>query len=192
MLSGDLNAAALSNDATSLTLQGGYSGNAAGFKLSSLLKLTDVSAHKPRMNLLHFVAQQLEQKNPRLLKVADDFDSLTDAAAHSVETITTEVTQLKEGVKSVEAQLEQLEEGDFRQQITDFLDVSAHACARTPRDVIIAVMIVMMMMITRCWSKVTHGVEASVFHSLPAHDNNDCCLSSSIVTLEMCPHNALN
>ena len=88
------------------------------------------------MNLLHFVAQQLEQKNPKLLKVADDFDSLTDAAAHSVETITTEVTQLKEGVKSVEAQLEQLEEGDFRQQITDFLDVSAHALARTPRDVI--------------------------------------------------------
>jgi len=36
--------------------QGGYAGNAAGFKLDSLLKLTDIRANKPNMNLLHYVA----------------------------------------------------------------------------------------------------------------------------------------
>lgn len=36
--------------------QGGYSGNAAGFRISSLLKLADTKANKPGMNLLHFVA----------------------------------------------------------------------------------------------------------------------------------------
>lgn len=36
--------------------QGGYAGNAVGFKLSSLLSLADTKANKPGMNLLHFVA----------------------------------------------------------------------------------------------------------------------------------------
>lgn len=36
--------------------QGGYAGNAAGYRISSLLKLADTKANKPGMNLLHFVA----------------------------------------------------------------------------------------------------------------------------------------
>lgn len=36
--------------------QGGYAGNAAGFRISSLLKLADTKANKPGMNLLHYVA----------------------------------------------------------------------------------------------------------------------------------------
>lgn len=36
--------------------QGGYAGNAAGVKLSSLQKLTDIRANKPGMNLIHYVA----------------------------------------------------------------------------------------------------------------------------------------
>lgn len=39
-----------------LCFQGGYAGNAAGFRISSLLKLADTKANKPGMNLLHFVA----------------------------------------------------------------------------------------------------------------------------------------
>jgi len=37
-------------------LQGGYAGNAAGVKLSSLQKLTDIRANKPGMHLIHYVA----------------------------------------------------------------------------------------------------------------------------------------
>lgn len=40
----------------SVCSQGGYAGNAVGFKLSSLLSLADTKANKPGMNLLHFVA----------------------------------------------------------------------------------------------------------------------------------------
>jgi len=36
--------------------QGGYAGNAAGVKLSSLQKLTEIRANKPGMNLIHYVA----------------------------------------------------------------------------------------------------------------------------------------
>lgn len=37
--------------------QGNYAGNAAGFRLSSLLKLTELRANKPGVNLMHYVAQ---------------------------------------------------------------------------------------------------------------------------------------
>ncbi|KFB40741.1 hypothetical protein ZHAS_00008168 [Anopheles sinensis] len=43
---------------------GGYAGNAAGVKLSSLQKLTDIRANKPGMNLIHFVALQAEKRTP--------------------------------------------------------------------------------------------------------------------------------
>ena len=38
-----------------MVLQGGYAGDAAGFRLTSLLKLTEIRANKPRMNLMHYV-----------------------------------------------------------------------------------------------------------------------------------------
>ena len=41
-----------------LWLQGGYAGNAAGMKISSLHKLSDIRSNKPGLNLLHYVAGQ--------------------------------------------------------------------------------------------------------------------------------------
>lgn len=38
-----------------VVVQGGYGGDAAGFKLNSLLKLTETNANKPGMTLLHYV-----------------------------------------------------------------------------------------------------------------------------------------
>lgn len=43
--------------------QGGFAGNAVGFKLSSLLSLADTKANKPGINLLHFVALESQKKN---------------------------------------------------------------------------------------------------------------------------------
>jgi len=39
-----------------LMLQGGGAGDAAGFRLNSLLNLAELRANKPRMTLLHYVA----------------------------------------------------------------------------------------------------------------------------------------
>lgn len=44
------------NKQTFSLIQGGYAGDAAGVKLSSLQKITDIRANKPNMNLIHFVA----------------------------------------------------------------------------------------------------------------------------------------
>jgi inverted formin-2 len=59
---------------------GGYAGNAAGVKLSSLQKLTDIRANKPGMNLIHFVALQAEKKNKDLLTFVDEMSSLENAS----------------------------------------------------------------------------------------------------------------
>ncbi|XP_022236603.1 FH2 domain-containing protein 1-like [Limulus polyphemus] len=58
---------------------GGYAGNAAGFKMMSLLKLTDIRANKPGMNLIHYVAMQAEKKDPSLLKFSEELPSLEEA-----------------------------------------------------------------------------------------------------------------
>lgn len=59
---------------------GGYAGNAAGVKLSSLQKLTDIRANKPGMNLIHFVAMQAEKRNTSLLDFPEEFSALENAS----------------------------------------------------------------------------------------------------------------
>lgn len=59
---------------------GGYAGNAAGVKLSSLQKLTDIRANKPGMNLIHFVALQAEKKNQELLMFPEQMSALENAS----------------------------------------------------------------------------------------------------------------
>lgn len=59
---------------------GGYAGNAAGVKLSSLQKLTDIRANKPGINLIHFVAMQAEKRNPELLTFPAQLTALENAS----------------------------------------------------------------------------------------------------------------
>lgn len=59
---------------------GGYAGNAAGVKLSSLQKLTDIRANKPGMNLIHFVALQAERKNRELLAFPEQMSTMENAS----------------------------------------------------------------------------------------------------------------
>lgn len=59
---------------------GGYAGNAAGVKLSSLQKLTDIRANKPGMNLIHYVALQVEKTNTKLLDFPSELTTLENAA----------------------------------------------------------------------------------------------------------------
>ncbi|XP_075003039.1 uncharacterized protein LOC142080833 [Calonectris borealis] len=46
---------------------GGYAGSAAGFRLTSLLKLPDTKANEPGMDLLHFVAMEVARVEKSLL-----------------------------------------------------------------------------------------------------------------------------
>lgn len=59
---------------------GGYAGNAAGVRLSSLQKLTDIRANKPGMHLIHFVALQAEKRNKDLLLFPEQMSTLENAS----------------------------------------------------------------------------------------------------------------
>lgn len=47
----------LSLSTCACVIQGGYTANAIGFRMASLLKLADTKANKPGMNLMHYVAK---------------------------------------------------------------------------------------------------------------------------------------
>ncbi|CAG5134241.1 unnamed protein product, partial [Candidula unifasciata] len=99
---------------------GNYAGNAAGFKLSSLLKLTEIRANKPGMNLMHYVAQEAEEKNPKLLKFPEEMPFLKDAAQVSIETLTTDINNIASKVRAITEQIV-VAGMDFQQQMAVFL-----------------------------------------------------------------------
>ena len=87
-------------------LQGGYAGNAAGMKISSLHKLTDIRSNKPGLTMLHYVASQAEKSNPELLSLPDELSVLEDASKTSLEQLRAEVTQLDNQIKKIQNQME--------------------------------------------------------------------------------------
>ncbi|KAK3599935.1 hypothetical protein CHS0354_012578 [Potamilus streckersoni] len=99
---------------------GNYAGDAAGFKMSSLLKLTETRANKPRMNLLHFVVMQAEEKNSSLLSFPEEMKFIKDACQVSIENLTSDVNNLATKLKSISDRIGTAG-SDFQFQMKDFL-----------------------------------------------------------------------
>ncbi|XP_033496666.2 FH2 domain containing 3 [Epinephelus lanceolatus] len=55
---------------------GGYSANAIGFRMTSLLNLADTKANKPGMNLMHYVAKQAEDIDAELLTFPTQLENI--------------------------------------------------------------------------------------------------------------------
>lgn len=60
--------------------QGHYGGNAAGFQLNSLQKLTEIRANQPGVNLMHFVATEAAERNPKLIEQVRQISDLQEAS----------------------------------------------------------------------------------------------------------------
>uniref|UniRef100_W4VR99 Putative formin 3 n=1 Tax=Corethrella appendiculata TaxID=1370023 RepID=W4VR99_9DIPT len=104
---------------------GGYAGNAAGVKLSSLQKLTDIRANKPGMNLIHFVALQAEKKNKNLLEFPEQMTTLENAAKTTVEQINNEINAIDNRIKKIKRQIElPTTEIDIKEQMVEFLQTA--------------------------------------------------------------------
>ncbi|XP_034120626.1 FH2 domain-containing protein 1 isoform X2 [Drosophila guanche] len=104
---------------------GGYAGNAAGVKLSSLQKLTDIRANKPGMNLIHFVALQAEKRNPELLKFTGQLSTLENASKTTSEQINNEISTLDGRIRRITRQIEQpATDTDIKQQMAEFLQAA--------------------------------------------------------------------
>ncbi|XP_045143967.1 inverted formin-2-like [Echinops telfairi] len=75
---------------------GSHTGDADGFKISTLLKLTETKAHQSRVTLLHHVLEVVEQSHPDLLQLPQDLEKTSQAAGIHLEVIRAEAsTNLK-------------------------------------------------------------------------------------------------
>ncbi|XP_061897984.1 inverted formin-2 isoform X2 [Entelurus aequoreus] len=93
---------------------GSHTGNAEGFKISSLLKLTETKANKSRITLLHHILEEAEVSHPELLELPGDIESCEKAAGVNLESIQSEANallkRLNETAKKVSNSVEELKE----------------------------------------------------------------------------------
>ncbi|KAM8921364.1 inverted formin-2 [Pelodytes ibericus] len=75
---------------------GSHTGNANGFKISTLLKLTETKANQTRITLLHHILEEIEGNHTDLLQLPNDLENASAAASVNIENIFSETsTNLK-------------------------------------------------------------------------------------------------
>ncbi|XP_076638635.1 FH2 domain-containing protein formin 3 isoform X2 [Colletes latitarsis] len=114
---------------------GGYAGNAAGVKLSSLQKLTEIRANKPGMNLIHYVALQAERKRKDLLNFAKSMNTLEAATKTTTEQLNNEFNALDTKIKKIKAQIQlPSTEIDIQEQMAQFLQMAEQEMSQLKGD----------------------------------------------------------
>ncbi|XP_031134770.1 inverted formin-2 isoform X1 [Sander lucioperca] len=106
---------------------GSHTGNAEGFKLSSLLKLTETKANKSRITLLHHILEEAETNHPELLTLPDDIEICEKAAGVNLDSAQSEASallkRLNETAKKVSNSVEEMKE-----QYAKVLEEGLEAC----------------------------------------------------------------
>ncbi|XP_040907142.1 FH2 domain containing 3 [Toxotes jaculatrix] len=98
---------------------GGYSANVIGFRMTSLLKLADTKANKPGMNLMHYVAKQVEDIDAELLTFPSQLEHIGMASRICKEDV---IADFEREVKKInEVKLYSSRQPDLLQQMETFL-----------------------------------------------------------------------
>ncbi|KAM9292042.1 inverted formin-2 isoform 3-T5 [Morus bassanus] len=106
---------------------GSHTGDADGFKISTLLKLTETKANQTRITLLHHILEEVENSHMDLLELPKDLEYVAKAAGINLDIIHTESsTNLK---KLQELQRKVLSSNDdvkqqYEKPIQDSIDAS--------------------------------------------------------------------
>ncbi|XP_029487356.1 inverted formin-2-like isoform X2 [Oncorhynchus nerka] len=107
---------------------GSHTGNAEGFKIGTLLKLTETKANKSRITLLHHILQEAEQNHDDLLNLPDDLEICEKAAGVNLESIQTEVSSLIKRLKDSEKKVASSSVEDIKEQYLTAMQGSLEAC----------------------------------------------------------------
>ncbi|XP_043197273.1 inverted formin-2-like isoform X2 [Amphibalanus amphitrite] len=99
---------------------GSYAGNAMGFRLSTLPKLIETRANKPRMTLLHYIVEVAETQNKVALEFAEDFKHIHDAAKISLDVLMADINNQSQTVTRLKTQSESAP-AEVKKQFKDFL-----------------------------------------------------------------------
>uniref|UniRef100_G3PKQ5 Inverted formin 2 n=1 Tax=Gasterosteus aculeatus TaxID=69293 RepID=G3PKQ5_GASAC len=84
---------------------GTHTGSAEGFKINTLLRLTETRANKSRITLLHHILQEAEKNHPDLLNLPDDLEICEEAAGLNLDLIQSESNILTNQLRSSESKV---------------------------------------------------------------------------------------
>uniref|UniRef100_A0A8C6UX96 Inverted formin 2 n=1 Tax=Neogobius melanostomus TaxID=47308 RepID=A0A8C6UX96_9GOBI len=101
---------------------GSHTGNAEGFKISSLLKLAETKAYKSRITLLHYILEEAEANYPELLAIPDDIEICEKAAGVNLESVQNEANGLLKQLNDTATKVSTSED-DIKEQYTSVLQV---------------------------------------------------------------------
>ncbi|PPR92547.1 hypothetical protein GOBAR_AA28119 [Gossypium barbadense] len=109
--------------------QGTARGSAVGFKLDSLLKLSDTRARNNKMTLMHYLCKLLSEKMPELLDFDKDLVHLEAASKIQLKNLAEEMQAVSKGLEKVEQELSASDnDGDislgFQKVLKNFLDTA--------------------------------------------------------------------
>ncbi|KAI1895450.1 hypothetical protein AGOR_G00106400 [Albula goreensis] len=106
---------------------GSHTGNAEGFKISTLLKLTETKANKSRITLLHHILEEAEKNHPDLLNLPDDIEICEKAAGVNLESIQSEASSLLKRLKDIEKKVSSSVD-DIKEQYSAATAENLEAC----------------------------------------------------------------
>ncbi|XP_049446283.1 inverted formin-2-like isoform X1 [Epinephelus fuscoguttatus] len=106
---------------------GTHTGNAEGFKISTLLKLTETKANKSRITLLHHILEEAEQNHPDLMNLPDDLEICEKAAGLSLESIQSESNNLIKQLKNSEKKVS-CSSDDVKEQFLSVIQENLQMC----------------------------------------------------------------
>ncbi|OCT96310.1 hypothetical protein XELAEV_18013986mg [Xenopus laevis] len=101
---------------------GGYAGSALGFRMGSLLKLSDTKANKPGVNLMHFVAKEAERNSRPLLTFPDKLLHISQASRINSQEIESDLENLKKKLSSTREALR--DQSDLKHSMRPFLKLA--------------------------------------------------------------------
>ncbi|KAF3666022.1 Formin-like protein 13 [Capsicum annuum] len=106
--------------------QGTARGSAVGFRLDSLLKLTETRARNNKMTLMHYLCKVLADKLPELLDFSKDLSSLEPCAKIQLKFLAEEMQAISKGLEKVVQELSMSENDgvvseNFRKALKEFL-----------------------------------------------------------------------
>uniref|UniRef100_A0A9I9DRW4 Formin-like protein n=1 Tax=Cucumis melo TaxID=3656 RepID=A0A9I9DRW4_CUCME len=109
--------------------QGTARGSAIGFKLDSLLKLSDTRARNNKMTLMHYLCKLIAEKMPELLDFDKDLVHLEAASKIQLKALAEEMQAVSKGLEKVEQELTASENDGaisvgFQKVLKNFLDTA--------------------------------------------------------------------
>lgn len=109
--------------------QGTARGSAIGFKLDSLLKLSDTRARNNKMTLMHYLCKLIAEKMPELLDFDKDLVHLEAASKIQLKALAEEMQAVSKGLEKVEQELTASENdgaisAGFQKVLKNFLDTA--------------------------------------------------------------------